>query len=423
MDTSKHDSHRWPFFLPDGRHFLYLAVIHGNGHDPNDGVYFGSLDGKESRLVMRGFTNVAFSAGRLLFMRDGALVAQPFNPTTGALQGEAERLADDVLVDGTIWRAQFDASSSGFLAYASGGITPWQPMWFDRAGKPMGAAGEQVSNLLSVRLSPDGTRLATEAGENNSDIWIYDRKRQVNTRLTFGSGASSPGSGASSSPVWSPDGQWIAYVGVRGKNNLYRKSASGTGQEELLLEGDARNRSPFDWSPDGKFLLFGVGDLTSSGQIWALPLTGDRKPFLLTPDTTSAISARFSPDGHWVAYSSGESGRQEVYVMPFGGAAGKWQISSAGGFQPVWRRDGKELFFWTGGNTLMSAPIALLAETVEIGAARQLFRFSNPVGIVGVISPYDVAPDGQRFALITSPLQGARFITLVTNWTSELKRQ
>jgi eukaryotic-like serine/threonine-protein kinase len=416
IDTSKHDSHRWPFFLPDGRHFLYLAVIHGNGHDPNDGVYFASLDGKESRLVMRGFTNVAFSAGRLLFMRDGALVAQPFSPTTGALQGEAERLADDVLMDGTVWRAQFDASSSGFLAYASGGVTPWQPMWFDRAGKPMGAAGEQVSNLLSLRLSPDGTRLATESGENNSDIWIYDRKRQVNTRLTFGPGASS-------SPVWSPDGQWVAYVGVRGKNNLYRKSASGTGQEELLMEGDAKNRSPLDWSRDGKFLLFGVGDLSSTGQIWALPLAGDRKPFPVMPDTTSAISARFTPDGHWVAYSSAESGRQEVYVMPFGHGSGKWQISSAGGVQPVWRRDGKELFFWSGGNTLMSVPVTLMAGTVEIGAARQLFRFSNPVGIIGVISPYDAAPDGQRFALITTPQQVAKAITLVTNWTAELKHQ
>jgi Tol biopolymer transport system component/predicted Ser/Thr protein kinase len=414
MDTSKHDSHRWPHFLPDGKHFLYLAISHGSVRGPNDAIYFASLDGKENRLLMQGYTNVVYAAGRLLFMRDSALMAQPFDPTTGVLQGEAERLAEDVLVDGTVWRAQFDASSSGLLAYASGGMMPWQAMWYDRSGKQLGAAGDKVSNLLSVRLSPDGSRLATEAGDSNSDVWIYDRKRQVNTRLTFGPGASS-------SPVWSPDGQWIAYVGVRGKNSLYRKPANGMGQEELLLQGDSTARNPFDWSPDGKSLLFGVGDSTSKGQIWVLPLAGDRKPVPVTQDTFVAASAKFSPDGHWVVYSSNESGRQEVYVMPSGGGAGKWQISSAGGVQPVWRRDGKELFYWSAENTLISVPITLKPGIIEVGAAHSLFRFNNPVGIVGVVSPYDVTADGQRFVLITMPEQAAKPITLVSNWTAELK--
>ena len=417
LDTSKHDSHRWPYFLPDGKHFLYLAVIHANVHDPNDGIYIASLDGKESRLVMRGFTNAAYAAGRLLFIRDSALMAQLFDPRRGVLHGEPERLAGDVLVDGTTWRAQFDTSSDGVLAYASGGLMPWQAMWYDRLGKQMGAAGEKVSNLLSVRLSPDGSRLATEAADTVSDIWVYDRKRQVNTRFTF-----SPG--ASSSPVWSPDGQWIAYVGIRGKNNLYRKPANGMGQEELLLEGDYTNWNPYDWSPDGKSLLFGVGDGSSTGQIWVLPLTGDRRPVPVTPAAFAAISARFSPDGHWVAYSSNESGRQEVYVMPFGGGAGKWQVSGTGGSQPVWRRDGKELFYWSTDNALMSVPIALKPGVAEVGAAHALFRFNNPVGTVGVVSPYDVTADGQRIVLITMPQQQvSRPITVVTNWTGELKQK
>ena len=416
MDTAKHDSHRWPYFLPDGKHFLYLAVIHGNGRDPNDAIYLASLDGKENRLVMRGLTNVSYAAGRLLFMRDTALIAQPFDPRTGVLRGEAERLAEDVLWDGTVWRAAFDVSGGGLLAYASGGVTPWQATWYDRSGKQLSAAGEKVFNLFSVRLSPDGGRLATESGETNGEIWIYDLRRQVNTRLTFGPGASS-------SPVWSPDGQWIAYTGVRGKNNLYRKPANGMGQEELLLEGDGTGRNPFDWSPDGKSLLFGVGDLSAIGKIWVLPLAGDRKPVPLTQNSFVTFSARFSPDGHWVAYSSNESGRPEVYVMPFGGGAGKWQISAAGGTQPVWRRDGKELFYWSAENTLMSAPITLKAGVVEVGAAHQLFRFSNPVGIVGIISPYDVTTDGQRFILISTPQQTPRPVALVTNWTAELKHQ
>jgi eukaryotic-like serine/threonine-protein kinase len=417
MDASKYDSHRWPQFLPDGNHFLYLAVSHAGPRDPNTGVYFAALDGKENRLVMRGLTNVVYAAGRLLFLRDAALMAQPFDPRTGALEGVAERLAEDVLVDGTVWRAQFDASSSGLLAYASGGLMPWQAMWYDRAGKELSAAGEKVSNLLAVRLSPDGARLATEAGGTQSDIWIYDRKRQVNTRLTFAAGASS-------SPVWSPDGQWIAYVGIRGgKNNLYRKPANGVGEEELLLEGDRTNRNPLDWSPDGKSLLFGVGDLSSTGKIWLLPLAGDRKPVPVMQSTFETLSAKFSPDGHWLAYSSNESGRQEVYVMPFGGGTGKWQVSGTGGVQPMWGRDGKELFYWSADNSLMSVPITLKPGIAEVAAAHPLFRFNNPVGILGIVSPYDVTADGQRFVLITMPQQASKPITLVTNWTAELKKR
>jgi eukaryotic-like serine/threonine-protein kinase len=416
MDKSKHDSHRWPYFLPDGKHFLYLAVVHANPTDNRDGIYMASPDGKENHLVMRGYTNVAYAAGRLVFTRDNTLMAQPFDPKTGTLHGEAERLSDDVLLDQTTWRAQFDASGSGVLVYGSGGLTPWQAVWYDRSGKEIGPAGEKVFNLLSLRLSPDGARLATEAGESQSEIWIYDRNRAVNTRLTFGPSQNS-------SPVWSPDGQWIAYAGVRSKNGLYRKPANGMGKEEMLFEGDAATRNPYDWSSDGKFLLFGEGDGSVKGKLWALPLTGDRKPVPLSQDTYVVNGAKFSRDGHWVTYASNESGRLEVYVMPFGGGTGKWQVSTTGGSQPLWRRDGKELFYWSQDNTLMSVPITLKPEGVEVGAARPMFRFNNPIGTVGIISPYDVSADGQRFVLITTPEHTPRPITLVTNWTAELKHQ
>jgi eukaryotic-like serine/threonine-protein kinase len=196
--------------------------------------------------------------------------------------------------------------------------------------------------------------------------------------------------------VWSPDNQWIAYNGVRAKNGIYRKPANGMGQEEELLAGDTMTRSVLDWSPDGRFLLFGFGDRTAKGQLWVLPLAGDRKPTPVTPDTYVVNSARFSPDGHWLSYSSNESGRFEVYVVPYGGGTGKWQISAAGGAQPVWRRDGKELFYWTQDNMLMSVPITLRPQGIELGAARMLFRFNRAVGTVGIISPYDVSADGAR---------------------------
>ena len=416
LDTSKHDSHRWPYFLPDGRHFLYLALTHNQPRDPKDGIYFASLDGKQNRLLVTGYTNAAYAAGRLLFMRDSTLMAQFMDPETGELRGQAERVAEDVLVDGTIWRAGFDASGAGLLAYAAGGQIPAQAAWYDRSGKELGTVGEKVFNLNSVRLSPDGTRLATEAGDANSEIWINELKRQVNTRLTFGSGASS-------TPVWSPDGRWIAYIGVRGRNNLYRKATNGMGQEEVLLEGDNLNRAPSDWSPDGKSLLFGTGDFASSGQIWLLPLEGDRKPVSLVQGNFVAANARFSPDGHWVAYNSTESGRPEVYVMPFGSGAGKWQVSGAGGVLPVWRHDGKELFYWSLDNNLVSVPVQLKKDAVEVGAPHTMFRLRNPQGNVGLISPYDVTGDGQRFVVIETPQLASKPITLVTNWTAELKQK
>lgn len=416
IDVSRHDSHRWPYFLPDGKHFLYLAVIHKTSQDPNDEIYIASLDGKENRVVMRGNTNAAYAAGRLLFMRNTSLMAQAFDPVRGVLHGAPERVAEDVLSDATIWRAQFDVSGAGLLIYSAGGLMPWQAMWFDRAGKPLGPAGEKVFNLLSVRLSPDGTRLATEAGEDNNEIWIYDQQRRVNTRLTFGNG------GASSSPVWSPDGRWIVYTGVRTKSGLYRKPVNGTGQEELLLGGVGDARNPLDWSPDGKYLMFGIGDLSAKGQIWLLPLAGDRKPVPLTDEHVLISSARFSPDGHWIAYSSNESGRQEIYVMPFERTAGKWQVSSAGGVQPIWRRDGKELLYWSAENILMSVPITLLPGEVKVGPASPLFRLNNPVGFIGIVSPYDISLDGQRLVLITTPEQTVRPFILVANWTSDSKQ-
>jgi dipeptidyl aminopeptidase/acylaminoacyl peptidase len=362
------------------------------------------------------YTNATYAAGRLLFMRGSELMAQSMDPETGNLRGQADRVAEDVLVDGTTWRAGFDASGPGLLAYASGGLIPVEAAWYDSSGKKLGTASEKVFNLNSVRLSPDGTRLATEAGDANSEIWINELNRQVNARLTFGSGASS-------TPVWSPDGRWIAYGGTRGKNNLYRKASNGMGEEELLLEGDAMNRLPSDWSPDGKSLLFGVGDFASSGQIWMLPLEGDRKPVPLVQGNFVAASARFSPDGHWLAYNSTESGRPEVYVMPFGSGAGKWQVSGAGGALPLWRHDGKELFYWSLDNTLVSVPIQVKIDAVEVGTPHALFRLRSPLGNVGLISPYDVTADGQRFIVIETPEQASKPITLVTNWTSELKQK
>jgi hypothetical protein len=423
LDKSRHDSHRWPHFLPDGDHFLYLAVSHSGSH-PNDSVYFSALNGKENHLVLRGHSEAKYSAGRLLYEHDGVLMAQRFDPASGVLKGEAERLAEDVLQDSTTWKATFDASGDALLAYATGGIIPAQPMWYDRTGKELGAAGSKAFNLNSVRISPDGTKVVTESGETNADVWVYDLKRNVNTRLTFAS------TGASTSPVWSPDGRWIAYVGVRSPspsspptvNAIYRKPANGGGQEELLVEGDSPNKILDDWSPDGNSLLFTVGDTAATGQIWMVPLTGEHKAVPLIQGNFVAAWPRFSPDGHWIAYSSTESSRPEVYVIPFHGGTGKWQISNTGGTGPVWRPDGKELFYWSADNSLMSVEISLQTGVVELGTARALAHWNSPIGNIGMSNPLDVTKDGQRFIAVAVGQQPSRPITLVTNWDAELKK-
>jgi eukaryotic-like serine/threonine-protein kinase len=420
LDKSKHDSHRWPRFMADGKHFLYLAITHNNPRDPNNGIYFASLDGKENRLILQGDTQADYSAGYLLFARDTALMAQPFNSRTGALEGTPAPVADQVLVDPGTWRLAVSGTEGGLLAYVSGGAAANQLTWYDRSGKATTLAGK-ILNLNHVRISPDGLKIAADLGESLSDIWIYDVQRGVSTRFTFGPSSSV-------SPVWSPDGKWTAYgVLERGYLNIYRKPSSSMGQAELLLEGDDKHLQnwPTDWSPDGKSLLYTVGNLVSSAQLWQLPFSGDdRKPKPVMPSNFLTMEARFSPDGRWIAYASNESGRFEVYVVPASGNGGKWQISSGGGQQPLWRRDSKELFYLTTDDNLMSVPIKLNPDAVQADAAHPLFPLANAIlSVNGLVAPYDVTADGKRFIVVTVE-QGKSFpINLVTNWTKELERR
>jgi eukaryotic-like serine/threonine-protein kinase len=419
-EKSKHDSHRWPLFLPDGRHFLYLAITHNSPRDPNNGIYFASLDGKENRFLMQANSQADYSAGYLLFVRNTVLVAQPFNPKTGSLEGAPAPVAEQVFVDANTWRAALTSTEVGLLAYVTGSAAVTQLTWYDRAGKNIGHAGDKTLNINHLRISPDGLKIAASLGEPLTDIWIYDAQRGVSTRVTFGPGE--PGS-----PAWSHDGKWIAYSTLeRGHTNLYRKSANGMGQAELLLEGSDKSvlNSPDDLSPDGKTLLYATGDLVAAAQLWELPLSGEaRKPKAFMPSGFMTMEGRYSPDGHWIAYQSNESGKFEVYVVPSRGNGGKWQISSGGGQQPLWRRDGKELFYWSSDHMLMSVPITLNPDSVQAGTPRPLFSLANSiVAVNGLVAPYDVTVDGKRFVVATLE-QGKNFsINLVANWTAALQK-
>ena len=418
LDKSKHDSHRWPVFLPDGRHFIYLAITHNNPRDPNNGIFFGSLDGKENRLIMQSDSQADYSSGYLLFLRNASLMAQPFNPKTGSLEGAPAPVAEQVLLDPGTWRVALSTTQGGLLAYLSGGAATNQITWFDRSGKNVGLAGDKTLNINHIRLSPDGGKIAADLGESNTDIWLYDLQRGVSTRFTFGPTSSV-------SPVWSRDGKWIAYATLeRGHMNLYRKPSSGIGQAELLFEGSDNSLQNWadDVSPDGKSLLYAVGDRVGVSQLWELPLSGnDRKPKPLLPSPFIMLEGKYSPDGRWIAYASNESGKFEVYVIPSTGTGGKWQVSNGGGQQPIWRHDGNELFYLSSDDKLMSVPIKLTADSVQADSARTLFPLANSIlSVNGLVAPYDVTPDGKRFIVITVE-QGRNFpINLVTNWTAVL---
>jgi len=410
IDQSKHTSHRWPYALPDGKHFLYLAVNHQSPRDENDALYYASLDGKENVRLRTAFTNPEYAAGFLLYVRDGALLAQAFDLSTGRLKEEEQLVANAVTEDGTTWRAVSTVSANGVLAYVSGAQLQSQLGWYDRTGKQLGTVGEKFGALnigdRELRLSPSGDRVALSIQAPVPDIWVLDVARGGRTRLTFGPIGNT-------APVWSPDGKCIAYESdIKDGFAIMRRPAVG-GPEETLLSG-ADQVFPQDWSSDGKYLLYVKGARGTHEEIWVLPLFGDRKPFQLVPSGAyMSLAAQFSPDMRWVSYSSDESGRQEVYIVPFHGA-GKWEVSTSGGFSPEWRNDGKELFYLGLNGSLMAVPVATEGQELKLGTPQPLFR-TNTVS-------YDVASGGMKFLLDLVGGQGSKPITLVTNWPAELKK-
>jgi eukaryotic-like serine/threonine-protein kinase len=413
LDPGRHTSHRWPFILPDGKHFLYLAINHDSAQSENDAIYFASIDGIENHPLFRSQTNAVYASGFLLFARSSQLMAQKLNPVSGELSGEPQVLANGVANDLSTWHMDASASDAGLLAMGSGGTPDWQLIWVDRTGKRISTVADKLSNLQFARLSPDGERVALQLDTGANDIWVLDLARGIRTRLTFG-----PVSNYS--PAWSPDGKWIAYSSERnGKNHLYRKPSDGSGAEEVLLDDD-QVVVPSDWSGDGKFLLYARGPVHAAGEeIWALPLDGDRKPFQVVPHGANAfaINGTLSPDGHWLAYASNESGQAEVYVVPFRGGQGKWQVSPNGGNAPLWSKDGKTLYYANLGFTVFGVPVQQLNHTLQFGTAEQLV--SN---MPSQVFFYDVAPDGKKVLLNVISQQVNQSITVVTNWIGELKK-
>ena len=404
--------HGFPFFLPDGRRFLYVAY--------NDlvplGLYVGSLDGQPPVRLMGTESNGQYANGSLLFMRGTTLLAQPFDPAKLALTGDAVVVAEGVLMNLTFMRAgAFSVSETGALVYQGpGGTGTARIAWSDRAGNQTAVIDERLQ-FRDLSLSPDGTRASVSlanATDNTSDVFIVNASRGLRTRF-------SDDATDDFSAIWSPNGADIVFTSRRkGHLDLYRKTASGAPREEVLLE-DQVDKTPTSWSADGGFILYSVAGPQTGPDIWVLPLAGDRKPFPFRESVNDERFAQFSPDGHWVAYAASEFGRPDVYVAPFPGPGGQQQISTAGGSYPRWRSDGKELFYHSLDNRLMAATVRMDAARVEVDAIRPLFELRAPDGQPRNF--YDVASDGQRFMIVVPDETASTQLTLVSNWPTLVK--
>jgi len=413
LDSAQHTSHRWPFFLPDGKHFLYLAINHDPSHSANDAVYYASLDGRENRSLFRSQSNAVYGDGFILFSRGDQLMAQAFDPDKGIIRGEPQAVAGGVVNDVSTWHTDASASNNGMLVLASGGTADWQLIWTDRKGKQIGMVADKLTNLQTAVISPQGDRVALQIDAGVNDIWVLDLARGIRTRLTFGPVSNT-------FPVWSPDGKWIAYNSDRnGHANLYRKPSDGSGAEELLLT-DEQVTVPTDWSRDGKYLIYTRGAVGSNSDIWALPLEGERKPWLVSAHAANSFNAqgRLSPDGHWLAYTSTESGTPNIYVVAFRGGQGKWQVSTTEGSHAQWSRDGKEFYYANDISRVLSAvPVKEANGALQFGAAQSLVTTPATQQFI-----YDVMPDGKKILLNVVSQQVNQSVTVVTNFTAGFKK-
>ena len=408
-------SHRWPVFLPDGKHLIYLAA-NFSGKVGVNAIFLGSLDSADRRLLVSSSANAAYvEPGYLLYLRDKTLVAQPFDGRRYTLSGEPRSLSDEVLYFPQVQRAVFSASTGQALIMQTGkGAYLSQLTWFDRSGKQVGTAGTPAW-YNNVQLSPDRRRVAadqTDPDGRNIDVWVHDLARGATARLTFDPALDQ-------TPAWSPDGKQVLFNSNRSLDfRLYLKNADGSGSEQELFNFGSDTGNAWDWSRDGKFILIRKGN-----ELWYLSWP-QRVAKALAQGRWTVRGAQFSPDGRWIAYSSNETGKMEIYVANFLSGNGKWQVSSGGGQEPRWRQDGKELFYLSPDGKMMAVPLATRA-SFEAGSPVALFQTHRRQALSSQdFFTYDVSGDGQRFLVATQMDEGTPApLSVLLNWAAEVERK
>jgi len=414
LDAARHETaHVAPEFLPDGNHFLFLSRTSSlNSY----AIMAAALDSKNVKLVLNATSFAKYDSGYLLFVRDFALVAQPFDTTNLQVHGDPFTVAEQVAQNPNSGMSAFSASGNGMLIYHSGAdVGNRRLRWFDRSGRSLGSIGP-AGAYRNPELSPDGKRIAVELTDpqtQSDNLWLIDVSRGVLNRFTFGPSLDM-------FPLWSPTGGQIVFGTSRsGTDNLYLKPSEG-GAEELLLKGAA---IPRDWSRDNRFLVYGIAAGT---QLMVLPLSGDRTPFPFLPNSAfTTAQSRISPDGKWLAYYSTESGISEIYVQNFPVPSVKRQISTNGGISPRWRRDGKEIFYVSLENKLVAVPVQTTDKGIEVSPSTVLFDAAPSVigKGYGGRQQYDVTADGQRFLVnsLADPTTQAP-LKVILNWPAAVKR-
>ncbi len=429
--ASTFDAHKqFPEFLPDGRHFLYSGGDKLGGRS----IYYGSLDGTPPiRLLPDVIGNATYvqvggtpgqagavQNGYLLFRRAETLMAQRFNPTQVSLTGDPVPVAEKVGGD-LLWTA-FSASENGTLVYMSAADAAVQMSWKDRTGKQVGLFGPS-GTYDDFRLAPDEKRIVFANNLNgNRDVWVLDSVRGVTSRLTIDPAIDDP-------PMWSPDGLRVVWASNRnGVFDLYIKSVNGAGQEQLLVKMGAPAGWPEDWSRDGRFIIYQIPGTTTGQDIWIAPQPSEgaeHKPFPYLQSQFDEKHARFSPDGRWVVYTSNESGREEVYAQTFPGSGSRFQISTGGGREPQWRKDGTELFYISEDRMLVAAPVKFTSsasEPLQLGQPKLLFPVTQ-LDTFFIGRSYEVSNDGQRFLMpVIASGATAPPLTVVLNWQTALKK-